>query len=123
MGARMTPLAPLAPKISPLTRLFGSDQDGEVLGAVRAVDRKLKRAGLDWHALVDALEDNRAPDEPQTWRDLARWCRDHDAGRLKPHERAFVADMTARLVCGGMPSEKQAAWLRCLYARLNRGDA
>ena len=58
-----------------------------------------------------------------TWEEVAQWCCDHDQGRLKAHERAFVADMASRLVLDGEPTEKQAAWLRSLYARLHRGGA
>jgi len=124
-------LAPLAPKLGKLIRLFGSDRDGEVLGAVRAAERTLKGAGLDWHALADAIgrEPEPAvyldadPDEPATWRDLAAWCCQHDGGRLTAKERRFVRDMAARLVLDGSPSDKQAAWLRAIYANLRNGDA
>ena len=55
----MSALAPLSPKLGKLIRLFGSDQEGEVLGAVRAAERMLMSAGLDWHALAAALEHGR----------------------------------------------------------------
>jgi hypothetical protein len=60
---------------------------------------------------------------PQSWRDLARWCRDHDGGRLSAAERKFVVDMANRLVLDGKPTEKQADWLRAIYARLGREAA
>ena len=129
----MNAITPVA-KLGKLIRLFGSDQDGEVLGAVRAADRALKANGLDWHAIADALErepETRTvvvyrdpnPSEPKTWRALAEWCRRHGAGRLKAHERAFIADMAHRLVLNGEPTEKQATWLRTIYARLHREGA
>ena len=69
----MSALAPLGPKFGKLVRLFGSDQEGEVLGAVRAAERMLTTAGLDWHALAAALEHGRDLDEPEgepkSWRD------------------------------------------------------
>lgn len=127
----MTALAPLAPRLGKLIRLFGSDRDGEVLGAVRAADRTLKGVGLDWHSVADAIERKpevvvvvvgREPDhEPETWLQVARWCRDHDNGRLSAKGRSFVLDMARRLVCGGRPSEKQANWLRAIYANLRKG--
>jgi hypothetical protein len=117
----MTALAPLSPKLSKLIRLFGSDRDGEALGAVRAAEQMLKGAGFDWHTLADTIAREPEPEEPTTWHELARWCRDHDDGRLSAKERWFVSDMTARLVCRGEPSPKQAEWLRSIYARLQRG--
>ena len=46
-------LAPIAEKIKPLIRLLSSDQDGEVVAAVRALNRILKANGTDIHAIAD----------------------------------------------------------------------
>ena len=56
--------------------------------------------------------------EPRDFCELAQWCRDHDDNRLGAREREFVSDMADRLICGGEPTEKQAAWLRSIYAIL-----
>ena len=123
----MNAFTPVAPKLVKLIPLLGSDKSGEVVAAAAAMSRTLKAAGLDWHAVASAVEaapeikiiESAAPQrrEPATWGEVARWCRDH-GDRLADHERRFVRDMAARLVCGGEPTERQAAWLRAIYAKL-----
>src|SRR5262249_58133817 len=94
----MTPaLANIAPTISKLVRLLGSDQDQEALGAARALKRVLSSASLDLHDLAKVLEfsirhdarratattHNRssglqeAPGTPWQVREMLRYCRDH----------------------------------------------
>jgi hypothetical protein len=131
-------------QVAKLIPRLASDQDGEVVAAARALDRTLKGAGLDLHALAAVVE--KPPEvrevvvyrersaEPQpwpswrysrqetTWSEIARWCRDNDRGRLSPKERGFVNDMAARLVMNGQPTERQAEWLRGIHAKLNRSE-
>jgi hypothetical protein len=129
MGNALAPA--VATKIGKLLALLSSDIDGEVLAAARSIDRTLKASGADIHVLVRQITapgvvvihggpDNDDEPEPQSWRDLARWCRDHDGGCLSSAERKFVVDMANRLVLGGKPTEKQASWLRAIYVRLGR---
>jgi hypothetical protein len=56
-----------------------------------------------------------AYDEPN-WHDIACECEKHRPLRDE-RERQFVRDMTRRTVHGGNPTEKQASWLRKIYAR------
>jgi len=128
----MAALALVAPKLAKLIPLLSSDKDGEVVATARAIGRTLKNAGLDFHTLAHALEEPEpkvvviyrdrpsATTEPDTWAALAKWCRDNDRGALNPKEREFVRDLAPRLVCDGEPSEKQAAWLRAIYAKLRK---
>ena len=131
-------LLPIADKLGKLIPRLGTNHDGEKLATLAAIERTLMAKGLDFNdfaATISALTEYRivyvrapAPahdhdHEPETWHALARWCRTNDGGRLQPHERAFVVDIAARLVCGGRPTERQGAWLRTLYAKLNRGRA
>lgn len=44
-----------APKLKKLIPLLSSDQDGEVVAAVRALGRTLKAAGSDFHTLAEAM--------------------------------------------------------------------
>jgi hypothetical protein len=46
----MTPA--LARRLGKAVALLGSDQDGEVLAAARAIGRTLDAAGMDWHGLA-----------------------------------------------------------------------
>lgn len=125
----MSVLTPIGPKLAKLIPLLSSDKDGEVVATARAIERTLRAQGCDWHDFASAV--TREPEtrviyikppepEPRDWCELARWCRDHDDDRLSAKERSFVCDMASRLVCGGEPSERQAAWLRSIYARLKR---
>jgi hypothetical protein len=123
-------LAPaVATKLAKLLPMLSSDNDGEVVATVRVIDRTLQSSGVDFHILAKLVTEPKTVvvwagpewDEepvPQSWRDLARWCRDHDGGRLSTAERKFVTDMALRLVLSGKPTVKQAAWLRAIYARL-----
>lgn len=117
-------LAPVAPRLARLVPLLASDRDGEVLATVRAIGRTLAGAGLDFHALAAALDAAPEPathtlpeEDPDHWSDLAAWCEAHGRGRLRPRERAFVADMVFRLA-GCLPTGKQAAWLQAIARRL-----
>ena len=127
----MGELQPIPAKALALIPRLASDADGERASTARLIERQLRAAGLDWHTIVERLKaEPPAPriiyrdrpreehGDPESWRDLARWCRDHDHGRLRPKERTFILDMCGRLIFGGTPTEKQAAWLRAIYARL-----
>ena len=48
--------APILPRVASLLRMLGSDQDGEALGAARALRRTLGGVGLDLHTLADVIE-------------------------------------------------------------------
>ena len=58
----------------------------------------------------------RSVDEP-SWSDIARECAARPKLLHDDREREFVDHMVRRLVHGGEPSEKQAKWLRDIYAR------
>lgn len=118
-------LQPIPAKAFALIPRLASDADGEVVNTARAIERQLKAAGLDWHDLVAKLKSEAEPrrrpappDTPESWGDLAKWCRDNGAGRLSANETKFVNDMCRRLILGGAPTEKQAKWLRAIYAKL-----
>jgi len=135
----ITPVA----KLGKLIGLFGSDQDGEVLGAVRAAGRALKANGLDWHDLATALEreprivviretlpERYSYRPPPHWRPqrddagllaMAKWLLEQDQEPLTDREGSFVKNMFEQLAwTRSRPTEKQAMWLRALYAKLRR---
>lgn len=45
----------IAPMLRKLIPRLGSDQPGEILATVAAIERVLRAAGCDWHDLADAL--------------------------------------------------------------------
>jgi hypothetical protein len=110
-------LAVVAPRIGQLIRLLGSDQDGEVVAAARALGRTLASVGEDFHTLADTIERS-APAAHRGCEDhraIARWLLDSGA-RLSPKEWSFVADMANRF---GSLSERQEAWLQAIYERVS----
>jgi hypothetical protein len=119
----MSTLAPIADRLAKLVRMLTSDRDGEVVAAARSINRTLKSAGLDIHALAAAIEGNgagrTAPHEP-AWHSVACECAARPERLWSDKERAFVADMVRWTQLGGVPSEKQAKWLRSIYVRVRR---
>jgi hypothetical protein len=122
----VTSLTTVAPRLSQLIRLLGSDRDGEVVAAARAIQRTLATVGQDFHDLADVVESapERSPpgQEPahhhrgcEDHRAMARWLLNRGA-RLSPKEWSFVADMAKRF---GSLSERQEAWLLAIYERVS----
>jgi hypothetical protein len=109
-------LAVVAPRIGQLIRLLGSDQDGEVVAAARALGRTLASVNEDFHSLATIVERS-APAARQCddHRAMARWILNSGA-RLTPKEWAFVADMANRF---GSLSERQEAWLLAIFERVS----
>ncbi len=119
----------IPPQIAKLIPRLASEHDGEVVGTARAIERVLKGAGLDLHCLVEALCEPKPtacvppPPEkgPETWGEIARWCRTRDAGDLSNKERKFVWDMVQRAGTGVEPTDKQLKWLRAIHVKLQWG--
>ena len=118
-------LQPIPAKAFALIPRLASDADNEVVSTVRLIERTLKASGLDWHDLVARLKayaepsrQTKPPDDPKSWGQMAAWCASKGFGRLTLKELTFVNDMSRRLVFGGAPTERQATWLRAIYAKL-----
>jgi hypothetical protein len=119
----------LAARLAKLLPRLASPHDGEVIATVAAIRRTLGSAGLDLHDLARIVATNlpdrarySTRDDVPDWGDLARWCCDHDNGRLTAKERAFVTGMTTW--CRWRePTERQAAWLLGIAERLGWREA
>jgi hypothetical protein len=57
-------------------------------------------------------------DEEPSWFEIAALCRANPQVMYSDNEKNFVSDMCRRLVHGGEPTERQANWLRKIYARV-----
>ncbi len=120
----MNSLTPIAPKLAPLIRRLASDQDGERLACVAALERQLDRAGLTFHDLADRL--TTAPDSPAErddapvftdYDEAVEWLLATNNGELTARDIGFLEDMVG-ILRKWPPSPKQAAWLRSLLERL-----
>jgi hypothetical protein len=113
----MSALSVVAPRIGQLVRMLGSDQDGEVVAAARAIGRTLKSAGEDFHSLAATIERSEpevSSDRAEYCRAMARWLIEKSGARFSEKEQAFLHDMTA---WPGEPTERQEAWLRAIFER------
>ncbi|RYC31394.1 hypothetical protein D3273_13475 [Lichenibacterium minor] len=114
MAAAIPPA--VLPRIGALLRMMASPVDGEALNAARALGRTLQGAGVDWHALADAVEhptssptplrrprrskpDHGHIDWTPAYRREVRGTLERGLFRLSltPWERQFTTDIIARL--------------------------
>ena len=114
----------IAHRIGQLLRLMlASDNTGEIVAAAAALRRALAAAGLDYHALVAAIEigmvDAPVPlvpaddDSEEDWRSIARFCHAH-GDALSAREAEFVRNILKYRKL----TEKQMDWLADIQARL-----
>lgn len=116
-----------------LLLMLSSDQDGEIVNAARAIGRKLRSEGRDWHALVDELSGVRPTAQhrwDEEWDEFANEWKPQaqhnkiaayllkEMGHLfSPKERAFLNDMQW---LDRPMTPKQAKWLRALTRKGRR---
>jgi hypothetical protein len=115
------PITQIAQRLKKLVLLLSSEQDGEVVGAARAIDRALRSAGADWHDLVSQLDRTStntscAADQFRNWHPMREYCL-HHAHLLRPREHQFVAGLGD---WHGNLTEKQMNWLVAIHSRLQR---
>ena len=140
----------IAPRVGALLRMMASPIDGEALGAARAIDRTLKGAGVDWHALADVVErpvvavvvERREPAPRRAKRNRAARPGDIDldfmrrrsvvealrrglaGNRLSGWETEFATSILSRMQCGrGRLTERQGETLSRLLQKLGEGKA
>lgn len=130
----------ILPRVGALLRLLGSDQDGEALGAARALGRTLSAVGLDMHVLADvvehpaALPPARRPRRPKAEQGHINWpssYRVHVSTTLKKGlvrfpfnqwERDFITNIIGRLRDPrGRLTFKQAEVAERLVAKVENG--
>jgi hypothetical protein len=121
----MNALPNVRPKIARLLPLLASDQDGEVVAAVRAIERLLQGAGADWHDLTRIVAGETvlpfkivafsgSSPEPR-WRHLARRCAERRD--LNSRDAGFVASLIG-MPRSWSPTSRQRQWLADIAARM-----
>jgi len=129
----MPPLNAIAPRLAKLLPLLSSDQPGEVAATVAAIGRTLAGAGATWHDLAAVLTTTTAvtpsPPREQTRSGRAREfgrmldeLADCRAGTLTRWEAQFLTNISGYWMKGKPLSDRQAACLRGIHARVF-GDA
>jgi hypothetical protein len=105
----------VAPTIGKLVRLLGSNRDGEVVAAVRALRRVLDGAGLDLHDLAQVIEVGDVDDDDgDGWRGMATRC-SASPDAMSAQEQAFISNI---LRWRGTLSPKQEQWLQDIFERV-----
>ncbi len=114
--------APILPRVGALLRMLGSPIDGEALNAARALGRTLQGAGVDWHALADAVERPAmvVPDAPEPKPRRGRKPRQPSPGsvELQPARRRRVVDVLGRASARGALSSWEAEFCTSVIATL-----
>jgi hypothetical protein len=123
----MTTFPSIAPTVAKLIRLLASDQPGEIVASVHALQRVLSSAELDFHDLANAIEFVARREVPQIassnindddMREIIRCCYEH-ADLLSAKELGFVHSMAK---WRRKPTEHQLEWLFSIYERCLRGE-
>jgi hypothetical protein len=122
-------------RVSKLLPLLGSDKDGEVVAAARAIERTLRPTGWDWHTLATSIRTNPARAQPEKedhrwsgrhWRSTAEWCAQHGE-YLNEWELGFVKSLVRSRY--RQLTEKQPACLESIQQKIlhqskhSNGDA
>jgi hypothetical protein len=100
---------------------LSTDKPGECTAAIQATRRALAAAGLDHHALADAIQAGLAAPAPvvqqapaDDWRSRAWFCH-HRLNQLDGRDAAFIVTIVKYK---GEISEKQRKWMNDIYDRL-----
>ena len=140
----------IPPRVALLIPSLGRDNDNEVVATVRAIGAALEAGGLDFHDLAQAIAGagrlsvecaTSSTTHPQNrgsaswapghraWQahsdhDRARWLAMYGAASLSDREQDFVDGLLQQLSRrGARASERQAAWLAQIFARVSRAAA
>ena len=127
-----TPPRPLPPsvreRLAKLLLMLSSPHDGERIGAVAAIERLLKSAGLDWHDLTRSIVAPQHPTQPDA-REPGKHVPGHELAdliaalrancRFNARSEEFLDSLLAcaRRYATVSLSPKQLAWLEDLMSR------
>ena len=101
----------LKTKLAPLLRMQASDNDGERANASAAINRLLKKYGVDWHDLTAVLLSNPQPQQPTR----STWKRSDGPINLRREDLVELLDTVEQYTPSLSP--KSAAFIRSLRSR------
>lgn len=121
--------APSRKMIAQLIRMLSSDNDGEVLNAVAAIKRQLKKDNHDLHYLADEiLKSSAAPEyiyrpqqsykAPETEEQKKLKEIKKSISRLNEKSIEFIESISPKIMRGQKMTEKQQKWFDDIYFRL-----
>lgn len=102
-----SPIGPIAPQIAKLVRLLATNSDGEKLGAINAISRKLDSVDASFHDLADLIE---KPSNGSLSQDQMQeiYSAGYSDGLAKAEDSRFAEDETFRDT-NGKPSWQMMA--------------
>jgi len=115
-------------KVAAIIPRLGSNHEGEIIAAARALERTLASANQGFSDLADAISPQPAVTTPfkkpgTDWKQAARWCAVYGVGVLTDRELAFCDDLAASKGFRTL-SVRQDAWLASIMSKLSmRGAA
>lgn len=105
-------------KLAKICALFSSDKGGEVLAAARRAQALVSKSGLSWAAVFEvAPQDKSAVEVDEVLRAKVKLCLSHPE-HLYGTEPDFLQTVRKWVASGGVPSEKQMAWLERIVQRI-----
>jgi hypothetical protein len=114
-------------KVAAIIPRLGSDQDGEIIAAAKALERTLASANQGFTDLADAISPQPVVTTPlkkpaTDWKQAARWCAVYGVGVLTNRELEFVDDLAASKGFRTL-SMRQDAWLASILSKLSMTGA
>lgn len=107
-------------KFDALIRRLATDQEGERLGVIAAMERLLAANNLTFHDLADSLLPIQRRITTDEWYEMLLRCLKSE--RLKPFDEGFLHAMrdTYRKTPGWQPTEGHLTMLRDIYEKVCR---
>ncbi len=111
-------------KVAAIIPRLGSNHDGEIIAAAKAIERTLAAANHGFVDLADALMPPAhaivsSPRKPSPdWKQSARWCAAYGVGLLNERALEFVDDLASSKSFRTL-SPRQEAWLQLIMSKLS----
>jgi len=112
-------------KIAAIMPRLGSNHDGEINAAARAIGRTLTAAQCDFTDLADVITPflpAKRSSSPMPWKHVAMWCAQYGAGILSDREIEFIGSLLHSSSFKTL-SPRQLEWLDAIESKLKTKGA